>query len=417
MEEFTGFSQEIGKIVHVTEGEYREEAAVCKSCGVELEAHCADAYCDLVCPVCGRAQRLPRSLSCPICGRPAAPGYCPHCGWRSDDVVHDDTPPREKKMKTHLTHEESKSQLQNVRLRLQKAPDDPYTLLSGIAAAVKMKRAAPPEYADLVVFADGCAVFPRCGARYCNGKWEASVSIDDLVYALKRWGKPKNVNVAVEKGCVVYNGQRYCGELPEELVPIAVVGKCYDVRMIKLAEALGVYSSSSVMRAMERVKGEKARLQDDYDATPHGVVVYQNPLLNLALCLGVDENFACAAFVEQYVMSVLYGKELRCIREGKEACKRWREAVARRLLQYISNYGIGKKVRKEVLATILTSAYAAVAKGEMKMEDFKAMLLMLYKTQPELEAAYELFTELWMHSTKYDGVVAELKKLWPSSPP
>jgi len=464
--EFRGFSQEVGKIVYIAENEYREEEPICKKCGVELEAYCTNTYCDLVCPVCGYKERLPRAHPCPICGRPAA---CPHCGWRSGEVDYDESLPREKRVRVHLTHEESSKQLQNLRLMLQKAPDDPYTLLGGVAEAVRIKRFVPPEYTDLVAYADGCAVF-QCGARYC-GRWEADVNVGDVVRALEKWGKPKDVDVAVEGNCVVYKGQRFCGEVPEELMLVAVVGKCYDVRMVKLAEALGVYSASSVRRAVERVKGEKARLQDDLDSTPHGVVMYENPLLNLALCLGVDEQDACAAFVEQYITSMLCGKEVKCLKEGKKACRGWREAVGRRLLKYVELYLLagltnvaaqllncrpvyrgdafhcggrsvtiqdvakavlraadsetGRKARrpedcnllkrlnvdKEVLAMLLTSAYAAVARGEMQQEDFKVMVLMLYAVQPKLEAAYELFTELWTQSVKYDGVVAELKKL------
>lgn len=408
---FRGFSQEVGKIVYIAENEYREEEPVCKSCGVELEAYSANAYCDLVCPVCGYRERLPRAHPCPICGRPAAPSYCPHCGWKGEEAAYDESLPRERKVRVHLTHEESSRQLQYLMLTLQKAPDDPYQITSGVVEAVRIKRAVPPEYADLVTLVDGCVVLLQCGARYCNGRWEADIGICDVVHALKKWGRPRDVDLTVEDDCVVYKGQRYCGEVPEELVPIAVVGKCYDVRMAKLAEALGVYSASSIRRAVERVRGEKARLQDDVDSTPPGVLPYENPLLDLALCLGVDENVACAAFVEQYIMGVLYNREVRCLREGKEACRSWREWVSRRLLQYIANYGIGRKVRREVLAMILATAYAAVARGEMRPEDFKAMLLMLYKTQPELEVAYKLFAELWTRSAKYDGVVAELKKL------
>jgi len=472
--EFKGFSQEFGKIVYVAENGYREEEPVCKSCGVELEAYCTNAYCDLVCPVCGYRERLPKAHPCPLCGRPAAPSYCPHCGWRGEEAAYDESLPREKKVKTHLTHEESKEQLQYLLLNLQKAPDDPYTLMSGVAEAVRIKRSVPPEYADLVAYADGCVVF-KCGARYCNGRWEADVGISDVAYALGRWGKPKDVELAVEGDCVVYNGQRFCGGVPEELMLVATVGKCYDVRMAKLAEALGVYSASSIRRAVERVKGEKARLQDDIDSTPHGVVLYENPLLNLALCLGVDENAACAAFVEQYIANVLCGGEVKCLKEGKKACRGWRDAVGRRLLKYVELYLLAelskaaaqllgckpvyrggafhcggksvsiqdvvkavlrdnvaagneadRKVRRpqncrllkrlnvisrEVLAMLLTAAYAAVTRGEMQREDFRTMVLMLYDVQPKLKAAYELFTELWMQSAKYDNVVVELKKL------
>jgi len=407
--EFKGFSQEVGKIVYITE-EYREESPACRQCGVELEAHCANSYCDLVCPVCGYKERLPRVLPCPICGRPAAPTYCPHCGWRGEETPHDDAPPREKRIRTHLTHEESKNQLQFLRLMLQKAPDDPYTLLSGIAEAVRIKKAVPPEYADLVQYVDGCAVF-QCGARYCNGEWVAQVDVGDVVRALEKWGRPKEVDIAVDGGCIVYGGQKYCGEVPGELLLVAAVGKCYDPRMTKLAEALGVYSAQTVRNMAERIKGKRARLQDDVDSTPHGVIVYENPTLNLALCLGVDENQACSVFIEQYVMSTLYGKELKCLKEGKEACRSWRESVGRKLLKYIANLGIGKKVSKEVLAIILTAAYAAVVRGDLKMEDFKTMLLMLYKTQPELESAYKLFAELWTRSAKHDYIASELEKL------
>jgi len=409
--EFRGFSQEAGKIVHITEFEYREENPICPHCGVELEVYCTNAYCDLVCPICGYKERLPRAHPCPICGRPAAPSYCPHCGWRGEETIYDESLPREKKIKVHLTHEESKRQLQYLRLGLQKAPDDPYQIMSGIVEAVRIRRTVPPEYADLVTLVDNCVALPHCGVKYCNGEWVAQVDVSDVAHALEKWGRPKDVDVAVDGNCVVYNGQRFCGEVPEELMFIAVVGKCYDVRMVKLAEALGVHSASSVRRAIERIRGEKARLQDDLDSTPHGVMPYENPLLDLALCLGVDENVACAAFVEQYIMGMLYNKEVKCLREGKEACSNWKERVGRRLLQYIANYGIGRKVSKEVLAMIFTTAYAAVARGEIRPEDFKAMALMLYRTQPELEAAYKLFTELWTQSAKYDGVVAELKKL------
>lgn len=411
MIELTGLVDERGKIVYITEGSYKEEEAKCPKCGTELETHCAETWCDLVCPVCGFKMRLPRALPCPICGRPASPTYCPHCGWRSDDSGYDDSLPREKKIRTHLTHEESQKQLQNMRLVLQKAPDDPYTILSGIAEAIRIKRKVPKEYSDIALFEDGCAIFPQCGVKYC-GRWDGPLDIEDVVYALEKWGKPRGVNLEVEGGCVVYNGQRYCGGgVPEELALVAAVGKCYDVRMIKLAEALGVYSALSTVRTLERIKGKKARLQDDRDSTPPGIILYENPLLNLATCLGVDENMACAAFVEHYVMSVLYGGEMKCLKEGKEACRSWREAVGRKLLKYISTMGIGKRVSRGVLAMILTAAYAAVARGEMRAEDFKAMVIMLSKTQKELEPAYKLFVELWTQSARYDGVVAELKKL------